>query len=84
MLLPLHLATDAGDLAFHSTMTKFGAPHDVTLAELALESFFPADAPTRDALHAWPTRPERARSGLGSFKITVPRSSGDPLRGRGR
>ena len=52
VLLPLHLATDAGELAFHSTMTTFGAPHDVTLAELALEAFLPADEPTRAALQA--------------------------------
>lgn len=52
VLLPLHRASDAGDLAFHSTTTMFGAPHDVTLAELALEAFLPADEPTRAALHA--------------------------------
>jgi len=28
----------------------FGTPVDVTLAELALESFFPADAETAEAL----------------------------------
>ena len=26
-----------------STITTFGAPHDVTLAELAVETFYPAD-----------------------------------------
>jgi len=30
----------------------FGTPVDVTLAELALESFFPADAATTAALRA--------------------------------
>ena len=33
-------------------MTTFGGPHDVTLSELAVESFFPADAATRARLHA--------------------------------
>ena len=46
------LDTPDGPLAFHSTMTTFGAPHDVTLAELALETFLPADDATRAALHA--------------------------------
>ncbi|MFH5232593.1 helix-turn-helix domain-containing protein [Antrihabitans spumae] len=31
------------DLAFFSTTTVFGTPLDVTLAELAIESFYPAD-----------------------------------------
>ena len=30
-------------LAFFSTTTVFGTPVDVTLSELALETFFPAD-----------------------------------------
>lgn len=44
--VPLRLATQDGTLAFISTTTVFGTPLDVTLAELALESFFPADAQT--------------------------------------
>ncbi|MDN5920298.1 MAG: helix-turn-helix transcriptional regulator [Pseudonocardia sp.] len=50
VLLPLQLEHSAGVLSFHSTMTTFGAPHDVTLAELAVEAFFPADDATREAL----------------------------------
>lgn len=30
-------------LSFFSTVTTFGAAEDVTLAELAIEAFFPAD-----------------------------------------
>jgi len=33
-------------LSFISTITVFGTPLDVTLSELAIESFFPADAET--------------------------------------
>jgi len=33
-----------------STTTIFGSPVDVTLQELALETFFPADAATAAAL----------------------------------
>lgn len=48
--VPLQLAADAGVLAFPSTTTVFGTPVDVTLAELALECFFPADAETAERL----------------------------------
>lgn len=46
----LRVRHDTGELAFFSTLTVFGAPLDVTVAELALESFFPADAATATAL----------------------------------
>jgi hypothetical protein len=49
-MLPLHLAHPAGDLRFYSTITHFGAAWDVTLDELSLESFLPADDATRAAL----------------------------------
>ena len=44
--VPLRLQTQQGTLAFLSTTTVFGTPVDITLAELALESFFPANAAT--------------------------------------
>ena len=37
-------------LSFISTTTVFGTPLDVTLSELAIETFFPADEETRQAL----------------------------------
>ncbi len=37
-------------LSFFSTTTVFGTATDVTLSELAIESFFPADRPTADAM----------------------------------
>ena len=50
--VPLRLATDGGVLSFLSTTTIFGTPIDatLTLSELAIESFFPADAATAEAL----------------------------------
>lgn len=48
--MPFRLRTDAGMLNFISTTTIFGTPVDVTLQELALETFFPADAATGEAL----------------------------------
>jgi hypothetical protein len=47
---PLRLRTEAGVLSFISTTTVFGSPVDVTLQELALETFFPADSVTAQAL----------------------------------
>lgn len=48
--VPLQLRTRAGTLSLISTTTVFGTPVDVTLSELAIESFFPADAATAAAL----------------------------------
>jgi len=50
VVVPVQFITEAGVLSFISTTTVFGTPVDVTLAELAIESFFPADAATADAL----------------------------------
>jgi transcriptional regulator with XRE-family HTH domain len=50
VVVPLRLNTDGGMLSFLSTTTVFGTPIDVTLSELALETFFPADAATAAAL----------------------------------
>ncbi len=50
--VPLELITEAGQLSFLSTTTVFGTPVDVTLSELAIESFFPANPQTAEALRA--------------------------------
>jgi transcriptional regulator with XRE-family HTH domain len=50
--MPLRLRTPGGVLAFISTTTVFGTPVDITLQELALETFFPADDFTAQALRA--------------------------------
>jgi len=42
--VPLILDTVAGQIRFVSTVTIFGTPVDITLSELAIEAFFPADA----------------------------------------
>lgn len=49
--IPLRLLTKEGELSFISTITVFGTPVDVTLAELAIESFFPADKSTAEILN---------------------------------
>jgi transcriptional regulator with XRE-family HTH domain len=50
VVMPFVLSTDQGTLSFFSTITVFGTPLDITLAELAIESFFPADAQTAQLL----------------------------------
>ncbi|MEP6955160.1 MAG: helix-turn-helix transcriptional regulator [Solirubrobacteraceae bacterium] len=52
VVVPLRLATDAGELTFLSTVTTFGTPVDITVEELSIESFFPADERTAAVLRA--------------------------------
>ncbi len=49
--IPLRLMTEEGELSFISTVTIFGTPIDVTLSELAIESFFSADEKTAEILN---------------------------------
>jgi transcriptional regulator with XRE-family HTH domain len=44
--IPLELEVGDDVLAFYSATTVFGTPVDITVSELAIESFFPADAAT--------------------------------------
>jgi transcriptional regulator with XRE-family HTH domain len=51
VFIPLRLrAADGAELSFFSTVSTFGTAVDVTVAELSIESFFPADAATAAAL----------------------------------
>lgn len=50
IFVPLHLLSRAGDLKFFSTVATFGTALDITVAELVIESFFPADEATADIL----------------------------------
>jgi len=50
-VVPLKLLSPSGLLSFFSTTTVFGTPVDITLAELAIESFFPADQATAAIMH---------------------------------
>ena len=52
VLVPLQLTTEGGTLTLFSTTTVFGTPVDVTLSELAIEAFFPADPDTAARLRA--------------------------------
>lgn len=49
--VPLRLESDEGVLSFLVTTTVFGTPIDITLSELAVEVFFPADAQTMEIIN---------------------------------
>jgi transcriptional regulator with XRE-family HTH domain len=46
IVVPLRLRDPAGELAFFTTVSTFGTAADVTLSELAIEAFYPANAGT--------------------------------------
>lgn len=50
IVIPMRLRSANGMLSFISTTTVFGSPLEVSLSELAIEAFYPADAATADAL----------------------------------
>lgn len=54
IVMPLRIRHDGHELSFFSTVTRFGSPLDVTLAELSIESFYPADATTAGTLSRKP------------------------------
>jgi transcriptional regulator with XRE-family HTH domain len=53
LAVPLRLDVGSGrELTFISTIATFGTAVDITVAELAIESFFPADEATAEAVRA--------------------------------
>jgi transcriptional regulator with XRE-family HTH domain len=52
--VPLRLRAGDAELSFFSTVATFGTAIDVTLAELSIEAFFPADTETAEVLRALP------------------------------
>jgi transcriptional regulator with XRE-family HTH domain len=50
LLIPMRITLGGNELSLFTTITTFGTPRDVTLDELALELFFPADSETERAL----------------------------------
>jgi transcriptional regulator with XRE-family HTH domain len=55
--IPMRLHTPSGELAFITMIATFGTALDITLSELSIETFLPADAATAQFLH------ERAGAG---------------------
>src|SRR5262245_36566106 len=58
-VLALHFRQGAISLRLFTTIATLGTPHDVTVQELRIESFFPADAETSHVFHAWATSAAR-------------------------
>jgi hypothetical protein len=52
VFVPLRLRHGDQELTFFSTLATFGTPLDITVAELAIESFFPGDPATAAVLAA--------------------------------
>ncbi len=52
VMVMLRIAGPGCELAFFSTVTTFGTAVDITVSELSIEAFFPADAATAEALRA--------------------------------
>ena len=52
LLVPLHLRTADLEVRLFTTIATIGAPYDVTLEELRLETLFPADEESEEALRA--------------------------------
>ncbi len=50
--VPLRLRTDIGELAFISSIATFGTAVEVTTSELWIETFFPLDEATGEALRS--------------------------------
>ncbi len=58
-VVPLELELGGATLSLISTTTVFGTPRDITLAELAIEAFYPADERSAELLRALQT-PQKA------------------------
>ena len=55
LLVPVELEVGGRVLSLFTTLTSFGTPRDITLAEIAVELFYPADDATDAALRALAT-----------------------------
>ncbi|GAA2924933.1 MULTISPECIES: helix-turn-helix transcriptional regulator [Streptomycetaceae] len=52
LALPLRILHEGQVLSFIASIATFNTPMDITVAELAIETFLPADRSTADRLHA--------------------------------
>jgi len=75
VFVPLQLVTDAGLLSLISTTTMFGTPRDITLSELAVEAFFPANAETAGILRKLSDKPASTRTDSGPSRRHSSRST---------
>ncbi|WP_026310794.1 helix-turn-helix domain-containing protein [Parafrankia elaeagni] len=54
IVVPMHYQSPRGELALFTATTVFGTPTDVTVSELAIETFYPADPASAGLLNASP------------------------------
>ncbi|HZS82752.1 MAG TPA: helix-turn-helix domain-containing protein [Stellaceae bacterium] len=52
-VLAMHFRRDGISLQLFTTIATLGTPQDVTLQEIRIESFFPADAATAEIFRSW-------------------------------
>lgn len=62
ILVPFRMATAMGELSLFTTLTTFGTPLDITIDELAIELFFPANDRTDHILRGDPAGSTPVRS----------------------
>jgi transcriptional regulator with XRE-family HTH domain len=58
VVVPLRYRYNGSELSLFSTTTVIGTPRDVTIDELAIEAFYPADQATAEVLQAWQLPPD--------------------------
>lgn len=61
-VLPLTLAVGELELNLFSVISTFGTPQDITVDELRIESFFPADQPTHEFFEQLAARAPRSNN----------------------
>jgi transcriptional regulator with XRE-family HTH domain len=72
VLLPVHIRKGSLDVRLFSTIMTLGTPQDVTLQDLRVETFFPADEASGRSLRNMTGTPE-ARDGRGDERQPSPR-----------
>ena len=55
-ILPIHFSKGQTQLKLFTTLATLGTPQDVTVQEIRIECFFPADAATAETFQEWATR----------------------------
>jgi transcriptional regulator with XRE-family HTH domain len=68
-VVPFRVTSPAGPLAFFTTTMVFGTPLDITLSELAVEFFFPADPETIARVASLANQTITAKSELMTFDV---------------
>ncbi|MDG4809971.1 helix-turn-helix transcriptional regulator [Micromonospora sp. WMMD1120] len=75
VVIPMILRVDGRELRLFSTITTFGTPLDITVDEISVESYYPADARTAAYFTRW--GPARSMTGPGpTVRQRVSRWSG--------